>query len=117
MKDESTCPLPRGEGDGREVNASRARRRLEATVRGRVQGVGFRRYVQTWARRLGLGGWVRNEPDGTVTLCAEGDADATERLARLLWGGSPVARVDAVETRWTLLRNPAPSDPEFVVER
>ena len=97
--------------------ASHGRRRLEATVRGRVQGVGFRRYVQTWARRLDLGGWVRNEADGTVTLCAEGDGEATERLARLLWGGSPIARVDAVETTWTALRNPAPDAPEFVVER
>ena len=94
-----------------------ARRRLEATVRGRVQGVGFRRYVQTWARRLELAGWVRNEPDGSVTLCAEGSAEATDRLARLLWGGSPVARVDGVETAWTPLRNPAPAEAVFVVER
>ena len=102
---------------GRDETARHGRWRLEATVRGRVQGVGFRRYVHTWARRLALGGWVRNEPDGTVTLCAEGDAEAAERLARLLWGGSPVARVDAVEARWTELRNPAPPDPTFVVER
>ena len=93
------------------------RERLEATVRGRVQGVGFRRYVQTWARRLGLAGWVRNERDGSVTLCADGDAAALDRLERLLWGGSPVAHVEAVQSRRSALRNPAPPDPEFVVER
>ena len=72
--------------------------RLTATVRGRVQGVGFRRYVRRWARGLGLVGWVRNEPDGTVRVVAEGGAAALDRLARLLWGGPPGASVDGVDT-------------------
>lgn len=72
--------------------------RLAAVVRGRVQGVGFRRYVFRWARKLDLGGWVRNEPDGTVRLVAEGTSEAVDRLARLLWGGPPPADVTAVET-------------------
>ncbi len=71
--------------------------RLEATVRGRVQGVGFRRYVMRWARRLGLSGWVRNDPDGTVRLAADGEAPELDRLTRLLWGGPPGADVEAVE--------------------
>ncbi|WP_412063656.1 acylphosphatase [Rubrivirga sp. IMCC45206] len=71
--------------------------RLEATVRGRVQGVGFRRYVMRWARRLGLSGWVRNDPDGTVRLAADGEAPELDRLTRLLWGGPPGADVQAVE--------------------
>lgn len=70
--------------------------RLSATVRGRVQGVGFRRYVRKWARKLDLVGWVRNEPDGTVRLVAEGGADALDRLIRLLWGGPPPAVVEDV---------------------
>ena len=73
------------------------RQRAEAVVRGTVQGVGFRRCVRKWARALDLDGWVRNEPDGTVRLVAEGDPAALDRLARLLWGGSPVADVQAVE--------------------
>jgi acylphosphatase len=73
--------------------------RLEAVVTGRVQGVGFRRYVQRWARKLDLTGWVRNEPDGTVRLVAEGTNDALDRLARLLWGGPPPADVASVETQ------------------
>lgn len=77
--------------------------RLEATVRGRVQGVGFRRYVRNWARKLGLAGWVRNEADGSVRLVAEGDAEGLDRLTRLLWGGPPPAAVEAVEA----VRGPA----------
>ena len=73
------------------------RQRLEVTVRGRVQGVGFRRYVQRWARKLALGGWVRNEPDGTVRAVAEGPPEALDRLTRLLWGGPPGASVDDVQ--------------------
>ena len=73
------------------------RQRVEAVVRGRVQGVGFRRYVQRWARSLALDGWVRNEPDGTVRLVAEGEPESLDRLARLLWGGPPGAAVDGVE--------------------
>ena len=73
---------------------------LEAVVSGRVQGVGFRRYVRGWARRLGLGGWVRNEPDGTVRLVAEGDRAALDRLVRLLWGGPPTANVTDVAASW-----------------
>ena len=71
--------------------------RLEAIVSGRVQGVGFRRYVRGWARKLGLVGWVRNERDGTVRLVAEGDPDVLDRLTRLLWGGPPTAEVVGVE--------------------
>lgn len=71
--------------------------RLDALVSGRVQGVGFRRYVQRWARKLDLTGWVRNEPDGTVRLVAEGEAESLDRLARLLWGGPPPADVSSVE--------------------
>ena len=83
--------------------------RLEATVHGRVQGVGFRRYVRGWARTLGLTGWVRNEPDGTVRLVAQGDPAALDRLRRLLWGGPPGARVDAVAEA-----EPVAADPELV---
>lgn len=71
--------------------------RVEAVVTGRVQGVGFRRYVRGWARRLALTGWVRNQPDGSVRLVAEGDGVALDRLTRLLWGGPPTADVEGVD--------------------
>ena len=88
----SSRPVP-------EPAAGGGRQRLEATVSGRVQGVGFRAYVRGWARKLALTGWVRNEPDGTVRVVAEGDGAALDRLARLLWGGPPGARVEGVEAR------------------
>ena len=47
---------------------------LHVVVRGRVQGVGFRWFVREAARALGLAGWVRNRPDGSVEVAAEGDA-------------------------------------------
>ncbi len=74
-----------------------ARQRLTAVVSGRVQGVGFRRYVRGWARKLDLRGWVRNEPGGTVRVVAEGEPAALDRLTRLLWGGPPPADVASVE--------------------
>jgi acylphosphatase len=67
-------------------------------VSGRVQGVGFRYFVQEAAMVEGLSGWVRNLPSGTVEVLAEGDAEALERFARKLARGPSMARVDNVET-------------------
>jgi acylphosphatase len=72
--------------------------RLDATVRGYVQGVGFRWFVVRHAARLGLTGWTSNEPNGTVRVVAEGPGDALdELLARLKQGpaGAGVETVDA----------------------
>ena len=80
-----------------ETPTDGGRQRLAASVSGRVQGVGFRRYVRGWARKLDLSGWVRNEPDGTVRVVAEGAADALDRLTRLLWGGPPPAEVASLD--------------------
>jgi acylphosphatase len=70
--------------------------RLEATVRGRVQGVGFRWFVVREARRLGLSGWVSNEYDGSVRAVAEGPAQAIDRFAAALEHGPNGAIVDRV---------------------
>ena len=75
--------------------------RLQAVVRGDVQGVGFRYFVQSKANQLGLRGWVRNNDDGTVELVAEGDRAQLEELARALEAGPRMARVDRVETQWS----------------
>ena len=74
--------------------------RVHAIVRGRVQGVGYRAETQQQGRMLGLVGWVRNLPDGSVELEAEGPRAALDAL--LAWAalGPPGARVDALETRW-----------------
>jgi acylphosphatase len=72
----------------------RARRYL---VSGRVQGVGFRFFVESAAVREGLHGWVRNLPDGRVEIAAEGDGEALERFERHVRHGPPGARVEDVE--------------------
>lgn len=74
--------------------------RLEATVRGVVQGVGFRWFVVREARRLDLTGWVANEYDGTVRVVAEGPPDRIAALRSALDAGPAgalVERVSAVE--------------------
>jgi acylphosphatase len=71
------------------------RRRL--TIRGRVQGVGFRWFVREAAVGLGLVGWVRNRQDGGVEAEAEGESSALARFAAELRNGHPYARVDGVE--------------------
>lgn len=73
------------------------RQRMHAIVHGRVQGVFFRDYTQRKALELGLGGWVRNLPDGTVETVFEGEDDAIRRMGAWLHQGSPQARVDRVE--------------------
>lgn len=74
--------------------------RMEAVVHGRVQGVGFRVFVLHGARRLGLRGWVANEPVGRLRCVAEGPRDALETLLRALNEGPPGAWVDRVEAVW-----------------
>lgn len=66
-------------------------------VHGRVQGVGFRDFVATTAARLGVRGAVRNEPDGSVTVVAEGGEPAVDRLRDELGRGPRSARVDRLE--------------------
>lgn len=70
--------------------------RLEATVHGRVQGVGFRYHVMREARRLGLVGWVANEHDGSVRVVVEGREADLDRFEESLRHGPPGAIIDAV---------------------
>ena len=66
-------------------------------VRGRVQGVGYRAFVEDEALRLGLEGWVRNRRDGTVEAVFCGADDAVERIIAACRRGPPAARVEAVD--------------------
>ncbi len=65
-------------------------------IKGRVQGVGFRWFVQREAAELGLRGWVRNTDDGHVEIVAAGEPDALAELKVSLHKGSRGSRVDAV---------------------
>lgn len=75
--------------------------RLAARVTGRVQGVGFRYFTRKMAIRLGLTGWVRNEPDGSVEVVAEGSREALEALLEAIHEGPPTSRVDHVRPYWS----------------
>ncbi len=66
-------------------------------VTGRVQGVGFRSWTGRTARALRLAGWVRNLPDGSVELEAEGPVEHMAALREALWKGPMFARVTGVE--------------------
>ena len=73
---------------------------LRAVVRGRVQGVFFRAFVESCALELKLVGDVRNRPDGTVEVKAEGEREKLDKLLKNLRNGPPVARVDDVAVEW-----------------
>jgi acylphosphatase len=75
-------------------------KQVQCVVVGRVQGVFFRASAQREARRLGLTGWVRNRPDGSVELLAEGEDESLRDFIGWLQRGPTSARVDRVDTRW-----------------
>ena len=74
--------------------------RLHAQVEGRVQGVGFRNFVEYTAVQLGLTGWVRNRWDGSVEVVAEGENGALMQLVSALERGPRSANVTRVAQEW-----------------
>ena len=74
--------------------------RARVVVRGRVQGVFFRVETRERARSLGLSGWVRNTPDGSVEAVFEGDRERIESMLAWCRRGPSLARVDDVQTEW-----------------
>lgn len=75
--------------------------RADLKIRGRVQGVFYRQSTQQAAIRMGLTGWVRNLPDGSVEAVVEGPADAVRELLEWCRQGPPAAEVTAVDADWT----------------
>jgi acylphosphatase len=69
---------------------------LLVTIRGRVQGVGYRAWVEYQAMACGLEGWVRNRRDGSVEALFAGPGKAVAEMVALCRHGPPAARVDAV---------------------
>lgn len=74
--------------------------RAHLKISGRVQGVYYRASALQEAQRLGLTGWVRNCPDGSVEAVAEGPRDKIESLIAWCKSGPPGARVAEVAVRW-----------------
>jgi acylphosphatase len=75
----------------------RAEVRVRVSVRGRVQGVWFRGSTREQAEQLGVVGWARNLPDGSVEVLAQGTPEAIERLVAWCRRGPPGARVASVD--------------------
>lgn len=66
-------------------------------ITGRVQAVGFRMWMEEQAHRLGVEGWVRNRPDGSVEAVIAGDTAAVEEMMRACRRGPRQARVDRID--------------------
>ena len=77
-----------------------ATKRVQVIVHGRVTGAFFRAATQREARRLGVSGWVKNRPDGTVELVAEGEEESVKEIVSWAHRGPSAARVDRIEIRW-----------------
>lgn len=88
--------------------------RAHLVVRGRVQGVWFRGSMQDEAERLGVVGWVRNRPDGTVEAEVEGTREAVDELIAWAHRGPSGARVADVRVDWI---PPRGEQAGFVVTR
>ena len=69
-------------------------------VRGKVQGVFFRAYCADEAQKLGLGGFVCNEPDESVKIIGEGEEEKLRKFISYCQSGPEFAKVDKVEVKW-----------------
>ena len=87
-------------------------KRAHLTIAGRVQGVGFRYALRSRAASLGVGGWARNRPDGTVEAVLEGPGDAVDSLVAWCGEGPRGAAVSGLNVRW---EEPAGEEPGFRV--
>jgi len=79
--------------------------RAHIKVTGRVQGVYFRSTAREVAMEMGITGWVRNVPDGSVEIVAEGEKEKIEKFIKWCWKGPPLAIVENVEVKWEEYKN------------
>jgi acylphosphatase len=69
-------------------------------ISGFVQGIGFRGFVKSNARKLGLKGWVQNASDGKVEVLAQGSKETIAKLIKLCEKGSFLSEVKSVQVEW-----------------
>lgn len=99
---------------GEKASMSGDPKAVQVRIAGIVQGVGFRDWTQREAGRLGLKGWVRNEPDGSVAALLVGSDAAVATMLERLHEGPRYSRVDAVTSEpETLTEQP----PDFRITR
>ena len=82
-----------------------SRQGLTLQIGGMVQGVGYRYFCYRVANQLGLTGWVRNNPDGSVTVVAEGDRSRLEILIKELKTGPSIASITRIDVTWSEATN------------
>jgi len=73
---------------------------IQSIIIGKVQGVRYRDYVQTVAMELGLVGYTKNNPDGTVLVVAQGEPDILRNFVEYLHEGSVLSLVEGVSVDW-----------------
>lgn len=73
---------------------------IRCEVHGKVQGVRYRSYIEDAATKLGVVGYIRNNPSGTVTVVAHGLPDVLKELIEYLHEGSLKAKVESVDVSW-----------------
>lgn len=83
-------------------------------ISGRVQGVGYRQFVKSKARKFGLTGLVQNLPDGRVEAVVQGEKNTLEQLIRICHRGPFLAQVTAVEVTW---EDVTASFPDFSIHK
>ena len=71
---------------------------VRVRITGVVQGVGFRAWARSQSHAFGLAGWVRNEPDGSVSALVQGEAEKVDSMLERLRRGPPGAAVSGLET-------------------
>lgn len=76
------------------------KRRVHVWVKGRVQAVGFRAFVQQNSIQIGVTGWVRNVGSDTVEAVAEGTKEQIERFLEMIKRGPSISRVDELREEW-----------------
>jgi acylphosphatase len=74
---------------------------VQLHIRGRVQGVCYRMEAQNYAKGLGLTGWVKNCPDGSVEALAEGPRESLKQFITWCESGPGMARVENVHADWS----------------
>jgi acylphosphatase len=94
-------------------NKASESRRIHIFVTGKVQGVGFRAFVQHAAEQLGLTGWVRNLGYNQVETVAEGQPDILDQFLKTIQTGPRSSRIDEVEVRW---ETPQAATPSFMIK-
>ena len=73
---------------------------IHCVVRGKVQRVGYRDYVEQYAKEHTLYGWIKNHDDGSVEIVFQGTPDELKACIEILNQGSPLARVESVSVDW-----------------